>query len=328
MKKILYILLGLIAIGGVAYMAGPKPNPPKVQEYSFDLPDDLIELEKQINDSEKAVVGLKPDNQARIIWADTANKTKTKVALVYIHGFSASQEEGDPVASNLAKKFNANLYLARVAEHGLDLGDSTLKNFTADKAIESAEKALAIAKKLGDEVHIIGTSFGGALTLYLASKHPEIKSITLYSPCIAVFDKTAEILDNPWGLQIARKVRGSEFNDIKPKNETQPKYWSMHYRLEALVELQNLLTNLMTPETFAKVKCPTLLCYYYKDEENQDKVVSVPALLKMYDELGSTQKEKMAFPNVNHHVLASYVLSDDWKGVQNKTEEFLSKYIK
>jgi esterase/lipase len=329
MKKLLYVLVSLVLIGTIVYFMGPKPNPPKVLDaYSFNLPSNLIDLEKQIDTNEKNVNGLKPDNQARIVWADTAKKERTKVALLYIHGFSASQEEGDPVATNLAKKYGANLYLARLAEHGIDIGDSTMQNFKAEKAIESAEEALAIAKKLGDEVHIIGTSFGGALTLYLASKHPEIKSISLYSPCIKVFDPNAELLDNPWGLQIAHQVKKSEHNDITPKNDMQPKYWSMHYRLEALVELQNFLTNLMTKETFAKVKCPTFLGYYYKDEENQDKVVSVPALLEMYEQLGSTNKQKVAFPKANNHVLASYVLSEDYQTVQDATDKFLGGVVK
>ena len=41
--------------------------------------------------------GIKPDNQARIIWADSSKKEKTKIAFLYLHGFSASQAEGDPV---------------------------------------------------------------------------------------------------------------------------------------------------------------------------------------------------------------------------------------
>jgi esterase/lipase len=328
MKKLLYALLALVLIGTIVYFLGPKPNPPKVLDgYSFKLSNNLADLEKQIDEKEKTIKGLKPDNQARIIWADTTKKERTKVALLYIHGFSASQEEGDPVASNLAKKYGANLYLARLAEHGIDIGDSTMQLFKAENAIESAEEALEIAKRLGEEVHVIGTSFGGALTLYLASKHPEIKSIVLYSPCIKVFDPTAELLDNPWGLQIAHQVTGKEHNDITPKNDMQPKYWAMHYRLEALVELQNFLTNLMTKETFEKVKCPTFLGYYYKDEEHQDKVVSVPALLEMYEQLSSTDKQKVAFPNANNHVLASYVLSEDYQTVQDATDKFLSRVI-
>ena len=38
-------------------------------------------------------------------------KEKTEYAVVYLHGFSASQEEGDPVHYDFAKKFGCNLFL-------------------------------------------------------------------------------------------------------------------------------------------------------------------------------------------------------------------------
>jgi hypothetical protein len=63
--------------------------------------------------------------------------------------------------------------------------------------------------------------------------------------------------------------------------------------------------------------------YYYKNEEEQDKVVSVPAMLKMFDELGSKDKKKVAFPNAGNHVLASPILSKDVPNIQKETEKFL-----
>jgi esterase/lipase len=233
-------------------------------------------LEKQINEGEAAEKGIRPDCQARIVWADSLKKERTKLAILYIHGFSATQEEGNPVHRNLAKKYGANLYLARLAGHGIDLGDSTMATVTADDFVRSAEQALAVAKTLGDEVVVVGTSFGGALTTYLASQHPEIKAIVMYSPCIKIYDDNAELLDNPWGLELGKAVSGSYVRDFKAQNTEHAKYWSTHYHLNGVVSLQNFLTNAMNPETFAKVKCPAFMGYYYKNEEEQDKVVSVP----------------------------------------------------
>jgi esterase/lipase len=328
MKKTTLIILSTLVVGGVIYAFGPRPNSISTKEYKFDLPDASQELEDLINQSELSTPGLKPDNQARIIWADTSKKEMTENAFLYLHGFSASQEEGDPVIQDIAKHFGGNLYLNRLISHGIDLGDETMSDFTAEKAIESVEKALAITQKLGKKVHIVGTSFGGALTLYLASKHPEISTITLYSPCIEIADPSAKLLDKPWGHQIAKLVKGENFNDITKVNEIQPKYWSMHYRLEAVVQLQNFLSTFMVPATFEEIEIPVFVGYYYKDEENQDKVVSVPAILKMYDALGSKNKEKMAFPNTGNHVMASYVHSKDYQTVEKESIVFLSKYIK
>jgi esterase/lipase len=328
MKTFLKILIALIGVGTITYLLGPKPEAPKLEVPMIKLTGDLSALDKEIQDDEAAEKGIRPDCQARIVWADSLKKFKTKLAIVYIHGFSATQEEGNPVHRNLAKKYGANLYLARLAGHGVNLGDSTMAKVTADDYILSAEHALAVGKTLGDEVVIICTSFGGALTTYLASKHPEIKAIVLYSPCIKIYDDNAEILDNHWGLALGKAVSGSEVRDFKPANVNHGKYWSTHYHLNGVISLQNFLTNAMNSETFAKVKCPTFMGYYYKNEEEQDKVVSVPAMLKMFDELGSTTKQKVAFPNAGNHVLASPILSKDVANIQTETEKFLDGVLK
>ncbi|HKK41237.1 MAG TPA: alpha/beta hydrolase, partial [Bacteroidales bacterium] len=231
---------------------------------------------------------------------------------------------------DLAKEFHANLYLARLSEHGIERGDSTMINLKAGKYEESAEEALAIAEKLGNEVIVIGTSTGGTLALFLASRHPEIKALVLYSPCVKLYDKTAVILDKHWGLQIARLVTGGPVKTFKEESRAHAQYWQLHYRLEALVALENLVDNTMKPGIFKKIKCPVFLGYYYKNEKEQDNTVSVPAMLKMYDELGTPPdlKEKVAFPDAGAHVIASYIRSGDWKGVEKKTGTFLKNIVK
>jgi esterase/lipase len=330
MKKFIKWFSGIVLILLLAYLAGPKPARPNFDTPEVNLPASLTDLDNQINTSEKAVRGLKPDNQARIIWADSLSREKTKVAFLYLHGFSASQAEGEPVHRDLAKKYHVNLYLARLEGHGIERGDSTLINLTADNYEASAEKALEITEKLGDEVVVIGTSAGGALTLFLASRHPEIKAIILYSPCVRLYDATAVILNKPWGLQIARKFTGGPLKKFESESDKHANYWQLHYRVEALVALENLVANTMKPSTFSRIKCPVFLGYFYKNETEQDNTVSVPAMLKMYDELGTSEslKEKKAFPEAGAHVIASYIRSKDWQAVEKETDEFLSGIVK
>jgi esterase/lipase len=329
MKTFLKWLAGIILALLLVYFAGPKVSKPSFPAADIQLPATLSQLEEEINSSEKAVKGLKPDNEARIVWADTSKKEKTKVAILYLHGFSASQAEGDPVHRNLAKKYNANLYLARLQEHGIDRGDSTMIYLNTDEYEASAEKALAIAEKLGDEVIVIGTSAGGALTLFLASRHPEIKAIVLYSPCVKLYDKTAVIIDKHWGLPVLKKVQKGPLMKFESESAEHANYWAMKYRVEAVVGLQNLLTHTMKPAVFSKITCPVFLAYYYKNEEEQDNTVSVPAMLEMFDNLGTPAelKKKMAFPETGAHVIASYIRSKDWQSVQDETDKFLSEIV-
>jgi esterase/lipase len=330
MKKIGIALLAILGLGTVTYLLGPKPATPTLAVPTLNLADSLQILEQQVQAFEAAEPGIRPDNQARIVWLDSTRKQKTKRVVLYIHGFSATQEEGDPVHQNLAKKFGANLYLARLAGHGVNLGDSTMQHLSSDDMVASAERALAIARKLGDEVVIVATSFGGALTLHLASKYPDLKAIVLYSPCVKVYDPNAELLDNPWGLELGKMVNGSYVRDFQPYNAQHKAYWSTHYHLDGVVALQNFLTHTMNAETFGRIKCPVFLGYWYKNEEEQDKVVSIPAMKEMMTQLGTPadQKTEVSFPEAGNHVLASYVLSKDYARVEGETVKFLEKIWK
>ena len=330
MKKILLGLLVLVPLLVVGYLLGPRPDPPKNDYPVATLPTSLTDLERQLAAEERATPGLRPGCETRIAWANDSVKQKTPYALLYLHGFSASPAgEGDPVAFNVARTFGCNLFLPRLAGHGVDLGDSTMLSLTTDAYLASAERALAIAKKLGDTVVVVGTSAGGALTLWLASRHPEIRAAVAYSPCIEIFDPNAKLLDDRWGLQLARLITGKSHNDIQNPNEGQRKYWTTHYRLEGVRMLQNFLTHNMTAETFGKVKCPVLLCYYYKNEDEQDKVVSVPAMLRMFDQLGTPPalKRKENLPSTARHEMASRFLSKDVGAVERETVRFLQQVV-
>jgi esterase/lipase len=330
MKKFLLGLLVAFGLLAVVYALGPRPDAPQETYETPPLPTLLPVLEAQLKSEEAATPGLRPGCQARIVWADSAKKGKTPYALLYLHGFSASPAgEGDPVAFNLARTFGCNLFLPRLAGHGVDLGDETMATLTTDEYLASAERALAIAKHLGDTVLVVGTSAGGALTLWLASRHPDIRAAVTYSPCIEIFDPNAKLIDDPWGLQLARLITGKKFNDIQNPVEAQKKYWTTHYRLEGVRMLQNFLTHDMTAETFGKVRCPVLLCYYYKNEQEQDKVVSVPAMLRMFDELGTPAplKRKVNLPSTMRHEMASKYLSHDVAAVERETERFLEQIV-
>ena len=100
------VLLCLI----ILYFLGPNPSTPKYARELPAVPSNAIALEKYIHDQEAAHL-LKPDNEARIFWFNDSIKQPTEYSVVYIHGFSASQEEGDPVHYDFAKKFGCNLFL-------------------------------------------------------------------------------------------------------------------------------------------------------------------------------------------------------------------------
>jgi len=327
-KKILIIIAIIIAVIIIAFLAGPKPLAPVYSTAMPAVPADFTGLTNYIKTNE-AKHKLKPDNEARVVWANDTAKQKTDYVIVYIHGFSASQEEGDPVHRNIAKEFGCNLYLARIAEHGIDTTDEMV-NLTADKYWESAKEALAIGKQLGKKVILMSTSTGGTVSLKLAAAYPDdVSALILMSPNIAINNDKAWLLNVHWGLQIARSITGSDYVGSKTNNKLKEQYWYSRYRLEAAVQLQNLVETSMNKETFEQVKQPTELLYYYKDAIHQDSTVKVSAELAMFDELGTpvASKYKQAIPNAGAHPIGSSISSHDTKSVQQAMESFMMKTL-
>jgi len=326
MKKRYKIILGISILLVAAYFTGPKPKKPLYSEAPVKVPE-LNELDNYVKAIESEHK-IKPGNEAEIIWADSAHK-QTEYAIVYLHGFSASKMEGNPVHLNLAKKLKANLYLARLADHGIDT-IAPMQYFTADKLWETSKQAYAIGQKLGKKVILIGTSTGGTVALKLAATYPDINSLILISPNVAINDKNAWLLNDPWGLQIARRVLGSDERKVDGRTIEYKKYWYTNYRIESLVELQEFVESTMTKNIFEKVKQPVLMLYYYKNELEQDDVVRVDAMLKMYQQLGTPEdlKRKVAVPNGASHVLGSSITSKDLPSVENAIERFTRYQLK
>jgi pimeloyl-ACP methyl ester carboxylesterase len=325
-KRLIKITFPIVLLGGIYFM-GPQPSKPVFDQTPYTAPAEASALEKYVADNE-AQHKIKPDNEARIVWNDST-KQKTEYAVVYLHGFSASQIEGDPTHRRFAKEFGSNLYLSRLADHGVDTTE-TLLLFTAERLWESAKQALAIGKQLGNKVILVSTSTGGTLALMLAAQYPDdVYALFNMSPNIAINDPAAFLLNDPWGLQIARLVMGGKYQ-ITGASEEHVKFWNKKYRLESLVQLEELIEETMTKETFQKVKQPSLTLYYYKNEAEQDPQVKVSAMLKMNEQLATPAelKEAIAFPNAAAHVIGCSMTSKDVEGVYSAMKKFAVDKLK
>ncbi|MEO6329537.1 MAG: alpha/beta hydrolase [Ginsengibacter sp.] len=166
--KWFFIIAALVFI---VYLVGPSPDTPMYKTTMPAVPAAPALLIAFVKNNE-AQHKLKPNNEARIIWANDSLKQKTEYAIVYLHGFSASQQEGNPIHINIAKEFGCNLYLSRLAEHGIDTTEP-MANLTAESYWESAKLALATGKQLGDKIILMATSTGGTNALQLAATYPQ-----------------------------------------------------------------------------------------------------------------------------------------------------------
>ena len=326
MKFLKGLALFFLIIGAL-YLVGPQVENPVFSDKINYVPADLDSLQKWIHKREQALGNVRYDNESKIYFEDSIPQ-KTDYSVIYFHGFTASGKEGDPVHKMVAHAFDANLYVPRLHGHGLDEEEPML-NFNNEDFWESGKEALEVAKRLGDKIIILGTSHGGSLGLALAND-VQIEALALYAPNIKVFDPKASLLSKPWGLQIARLVKGGNYHFMQTDNEEKKKYWTTKARLESTTQMQKFLDIKMRKSTFQNVKVPVFLGYYYENDSLQDKVVSVAAMRKMFDQLGTPDslKYQKAFDGIKEHVLTSYLSNDLYKQVADETIIFLKQILK
>ena len=323
--KTIFKVLAVALIGlCIVFFVGPRPEFEKIDNLPSTVQYELGQLDKMIAKQEAAVQYLKDDNEARIVWADSI-PSKTPFSIVYLHGFSASQGEGYPLHLNIGDSLDANLYLPRLPEHGLDSKNS-MKTLTPGDLIEEAKEAIAIGKTIGDKVILVGCSTGGTLALYLAAEDPDLAGLVLLSPNIEVAFPGVSLLTGPWGKQIGLALLG-EHRIVDSSVNYEP-YWSKHYHLNGLIAMQALLDMTMKEEIFEKIKMPTYCGYFYKNEEIQDPVVSVAAIKQLESQISTPDddKEFEAFAS-GDHVLGSVYKNSDWQDVQAEVLDFINNEI-
>jgi len=325
-RKILLIVLIGFACVIIVYFLGPKIEKP-IFTYSLpEIPADVLTIDAWVSAKENKLRDIKHNNQAQIVWHDE-KFSPTEYVVVYLHGFGASHQEGYPVHRQLADSLKANLYLARQQGHGLS-SEEAFKGMTANSYMSSATEALAIGQQLGNKIILIGTSTGAAQSIWLAAQFPDlVEALVLYSPYIALKDAANEkLVLGPWGKTLTKLVMGGEINkEVRP--DSVAAYWSEFYHLDAYFALFSMINESMQPHIFGKVQSPVFMAYYYKDEENQDDVVSVSAMKEMFEMIASENKKAIAFPNTGNHVIASDLRSRDWKSVRDSSWQFIKSSV-
>lgn len=289
-----------------------------------DIPDGLSDLDDFLAWRESSD-DLKPGAEAQIVWQPEKRDQQTEYAVIYLHGFRASHPEGNPVHRKIADFLGANLFLSRLQEHGIK-SDLPLQNLTEEKLLASARFALAIGKKIGKKIWIMGTSTGGALALYLAAQpsfRKNIAGLILYSPLIRFFGIKEKLLQYSLSRKILSCVPGKTYRmEVPHTTFAEDKIWNSTYALQGALALGAFVDHQMHSELFERIDCPVFTGYYYKNRHEQDDVVSVHAIRDMATQLnGKTQLTN--FPHAQTHVICSSLVSKSVQEVIQETRNFL-----
>ncbi|MEX0680249.1 MAG: alpha/beta fold hydrolase [Balneolales bacterium] len=330
MSRFLLLIVVLILMI-LVWLFLPVSDPPEITspvEIPV-IPFSVKEAADSIRQAEIRSGPLKPDNHARIVWNPEYAHQKAPCSIVYLHGYSASYGEGAPAHIRIARDLGCHLYIARLHAHGLRTNEP-LQDFYADSLLTSSGYALAIGELLGEHVIVTGTSMGGTLALHLASRFPDkIDALVLLSPLIGFASKTSMLFDTSWGQRIMRLFLGGRFIFNQPENDDHARYWYGRYHIKSLMTLSHLKNELLSDDMYSRIQQPVFTGYYYKDEKHQDQVVSVSAILKIKEKLGTPDDkiQFMAFPDAGAHVISSAYRSPAHEQVYEAVTRFLKKQL-
>lgn len=222
------------------------------------------DLNEYLAAEEALVPGITPGTEKRIIWAGAVG-ARTRLAVIYLHGFSATSEEIRPVPDLVAKALGANLYFTRLTGHGLT-GEALAKATSGDW-LNDLDEALVIGARIGEQTLIIGTSTGGTLAAIAATDPALAKGlagVALISPNFRLKPTASVLLDLPgaplWGPWLAGPTRS-----FAPMNATHATYWTTSYPTAALFPLAALMRYARARD-FAATQTPALFIYSEADQ--------------------------------------------------------------
>jgi len=320
--KILGILLLLLIL---SYFLGPKAKFEKVDGSPQAELNNIAEAIVLVNKENARTSNIKPDNQSQFIWVDSLKKTE--YAFLYLHGFSASHGESEPIITNLAHTYACNTYLPRLYLHGLNDVDAFAKLNPKD-LVESAKKAIAIGKAIGEKLIIVSCSTGSTLATYLAAFDDDIEAMIMTSPNFDLYDQNSHLLLKPWGKQIFRQMMGGNYRQWDASPDIN-KYWTTKNRIEAHIAIRSLLDQTMIDDIFKKIDIPIYAGYFFVDENKMDKIISIDAI-KHFEKTISTPKENIKivpFDNARGHVISSKYMNKNWENVQFSIFDFCENVI-
>jgi esterase/lipase len=279
-------ILGRVLLWGGVFLATLivlGPVEPVDRVIAFDpasLPEDL---DVYLAQSEAALPDIVPNTQKQIIWNGPVGQ-KTPLAVVYLHGFSATLHEIRPVPDDVARALGANLYYTRLTGHGR--GAAAMAEPMAGDWIEDTAEALAIGRRIGERVLVISTSTGGTLAA-IAATDPDlsqgIAGIVFVSPNFGIDVRASFLLGLPYVRQWGPLVAGQN-RSFPPRNELHDRYWTNSYPTVSAVPMEALVRHAVEQD-FSTVKTPALFLY-----SPQDQVVQPAVTARIYGEWSAAKE--------------------------------------
>ena len=236
----------------------------------------IEDIDSLLESQEKMVRGLRPGSEKKILWTQ-GNAVKSKTSIVFIHGFSASRVEIDPVVDLIAVELNANVYFTRLRGHGQD--GKALGEATYEQLLDDTIEAIDIGKSIGDDVVLMGCSTGCSLIHIALGQDHDIKAAIYISPNFGPKPIKGQALRIPGAKLLVPLVFGQEHSFVA-KNDEYTTCWTTKYPTKALFTIKTTVLASHQIDHQA-IKVPIMM--WFSDE---DKVVNAKWTRKIASMMG------------------------------------------
>lgn len=269
-RFLLALVVLLAVLGAAVWFSAPRSHWPDLATLPAPEPGD--DLDTWLQSRESVFDDLVPGTEKAIIWAGEPG-ARTDLALIYLHGFTASRHEISPVPERIAAALGANYFATRLAGHGRSggavpgeaLGAASVEDWALDLV-----EAMAVGRRLGQRIVLMGTSTGGSLAT-LAALEPawqdDIAAVITVSPNYGLRDDQAWTLDLPYAALWLPRVSGIERGG-DPINEEHGRTWTTRYPSLALFPMRTVQTAAATADHTA-ARAPMLVFYAQGDQSVQ-----------------------------------------------------------
>jgi esterase/lipase len=233
-------------------------------------------------------------------------KSPKSPGILLIHGFMATPAEMKPFGESL-NQLGFHVIGVRLKGHGTspwDLRDTNWQDWAA-----SVHTGFEILKAFCSQIHIIGFSTGGLLSLLQAANHPHPQLASAFSVSAPVDFKNRNMRFVPLLHRANRMVSWVSSEGLipfRPNDTEHPDINYAHIPIRALYQLQKMIQHFFAHA--AIINCPV-----YLFQSDQDPVVVTESVNHLHDHIDSKNKHIEIIAS-NHHG----ILYDDIDNTQQK----------
>ena len=237
-----------------------------------------------------------------------------KVGVVLSHGYMAAPLEVKELALYLGQK-GFWVYVPRLRGHGTSPDDLAIRSYL--DWVNSIDRGYAIISSICKNVVMGGFSTGAGLALDLAARVRQVAGVFAVAAPMRLKDFSSKFVPavDMWNRIMDKTYRVGpkmEFVDNKPEN---PHINYSRNPISGIREIERLMDDL--EPKLPKMKVPALIV-----QSSRDPVVDPKGSRKIFDLIGSNEKEYVLFNFDRHGIL----LGDGSQRVHKTISEFIEQF--